>query len=102
MTIKAGQRVLNLFYSGNRDEVAFPNAQQIEIGRANGRHLSFGMGTHMCLGTWLARMEARVTLEQVLTRIPDFSIDLANCRRGADLGLRNFWASVPAQVNASS
>ncbi len=98
VTIRAGDRILNVFYSGNRDEAAFPRADKIDLKRANGRHLAFGMGAHMCLGTWLARLEARITLEQVLKRMPDFHIDVAGCRRGDDLGLRNHWQSMPASA----
>lgn len=96
VTIKAGQRVLSSFHAGNHDPAVFPEPERIDIDRTSGRHLSFGIGTHFCLGSWLARMEARVALEQVLLRMPDYRIDLARCRRSESLGLRNGWLAMPA------
>jgi cytochrome P450 len=96
VTVKAGQRVLNAFHAGNHDPAVFPEPEKVDIDRTSGRHLAFGMGTHFCLGSWLARMEAQIALEQVLSRIPDYRIDLARCERSESLGLRNGWVSMPA------
>ena len=54
--------------SANRDRAHFPNPDKFDIDRNTAGFLSFGLGTHFCLGSSLARLEARVALEAVLTR----------------------------------
>jgi cytochrome P450 family 142 subfamily A polypeptide 1 len=68
--LEAGQKVLMLYPSANRDADAFdaPDAFRVE---RNPHHLGFGMGTHFCLGANLARMEMRVAFEELLRRLPD-------------------------------
>jgi cytochrome P450 len=73
-TIPAGDRVLLLWGSANRDEREFEAAEEFRLGRSPNRHLAFGIGIHRCLGSHLARMEMRVTLEEVLRRIPDYRV----------------------------
>jgi cytochrome P450 family 142 subfamily A polypeptide 1 len=68
--LKAGQQVLLLYSSANRDEAEFPDAGTFKIER-NPHHLGFGIGSHFCLGANLARMEMRVIFEEVLRRLPD-------------------------------
>ena len=70
--IKAGQRVLMLYPSANRDEDVFEDANDFRIERPP-QQLGFGVGTHFCLGANLARMEMRVVFEEVLRRMPDIS-----------------------------
>jgi cytochrome P450 family 142 subfamily A polypeptide 1 len=68
--IRAGQRVLLLYPSANRDTAVFDQPDSFRVER-NPTHLGFGVGTHFCLGANLARMEMRVAFEQLLQRIPD-------------------------------
>lgn len=68
--IEAGQQVLMLYPSGNRDEEVFDRPNEIRIDRKP-NHLAFGMGHHFCLGANLARMELRIALRELLRRIPD-------------------------------
>jgi cytochrome P450 len=74
--IAAGDYVLLLYASGNRDEEVFgPTADVFDLGRpAESMHLVFGFGEHFCLGASLARLEARVLFEELLARFPDFSL----------------------------
>ncbi len=67
--LQAGQRVLMIYTSANRDEEAFENADEFQLER-DPKHLAFGLGTHFCLGANLARMEMRVAFEHLLRRIP--------------------------------
>jgi cytochrome P450 family 142 subfamily A polypeptide 1 len=68
--IRAGQQVLMLYPSANRDADVFEDPDAFRIDR-NAHHLGFGMGTHFCLGANLARMEMRVAFEELLRRLPD-------------------------------
>ena len=71
-TIHAGDKVITLFESGNRDEAVFDDPHRFDIERDPNRHLSFGgYGRHHCLGAHLARLEIRVMLEELLTRLPN-------------------------------
>ena len=72
--IMAGQRVMMLFASADRDGNEFPNPDQFELGRTPNRHLAFGMGRHRCLGSHLARMEIKVAVEEFLKRYPDYQV----------------------------
>jgi cytochrome P450 len=68
-TIRAGDPVLMLYASANRDEGAFgPTADRIDVARAPNPHVAFGFGHHFCLGAALARLEATVLLEEMLQR----------------------------------
>ena len=73
-TIPAGKKVLLVYGSGNRDESAFASADRFDPERPVERSLAFGEGLHFCLGAPLARLEARVALEEVLARIPDYRV----------------------------
>ena len=69
--IKAGDRVIMWYISGNRDPEAIPDPDTFKIDRANARHhLSFGFGIHRCLGNRLAEMQLRVLWEEIVKRYP--------------------------------
>jgi cytochrome P450 len=74
--VKAGDRVLISWLSANHDESVFPDADQIVIDRADNRHLAFGLGGHRCIGSHVARAQARVIIGEVLRRIPDYVVDV--------------------------
>jgi cytochrome P450 len=80
-TMKPGQGVLFLFASANRDEREFPDPDRFDIHRRAPRILTFGAGTHMCLGAQMARMEGKVMIEELLRRIPEYEVDQANAIR---------------------
>jgi cytochrome P450 len=72
--IQEGDKLGLFFGAANRDEAAFPEPDRCIIDRKPNRHLAFGSGIHTCLGAPLARMEARVALEELLGRTKSFSI----------------------------
>ena len=55
-----------MYTSANRDEAVFADGQRFDIRRAPNPHLSFGKGTHFCLGAHLARLEGRIFFEELL------------------------------------
>lgn len=68
--IQAGDKVLLWFASGNRDERAIEAPFEVRFNRTDNRHLSFGQGgAHVCLGMWLARLELRVLLQELVRRV---------------------------------
>ena len=77
VAIPKGKKVLLMYGSANRDESVYPDADSYAPDRQakRRRHLSFGEGTHFCLGAPLARLEARIAVEEILRRIPNYRID---------------------------
>jgi hypothetical protein len=75
-TIAQGRKVMLLYASANRDEREFgPEAGACDITRKIRRHLSFSYGPHHCIGAAAARLQARVVLQELLARCPDFVVD---------------------------
>ena len=72
--IKAGDEVLLMYASANRDERVFDDPERFDVTRANNLHVAFGFGTHFCLGASLARLEIRVMFEELLRRLPDMRL----------------------------
>jgi cytochrome P450 len=72
--MKEGDWLLLPFPAANRDPEHFPDADKVQIDRAENRHAAFGLGIHRCIGSNLARMELRVALEEWMKRYPDFEL----------------------------
>ena len=65
----AGEPVLMLYASANRDEAVFgPTADRFDAARDPNPHVAFGFGAHFCIGAVLARLEGRILLEELLAR----------------------------------
>jgi cytochrome P450 len=74
-SLQAGQKVLLLFASANRDEREFgADAGRFDVGRQFDSHLSFGFGVHYCVGLHLGRLEARIGLQTLLDRLGDYEL----------------------------
>ena len=74
--VPAGTFLVMLYASANRDEAVFgPDAGCFDVGRRSAApNLAFGFGEHVCLGSSLARLEARVFFEELVARHPRFSL----------------------------
>jgi cytochrome P450 len=74
--VQAGDQVVMFYGSLNRDEEVFgPDADSFVVDRHPNPHVAFGFGQHFCLGANLARLEARVMLEELLDRFPNLALD---------------------------
>ena len=73
-TFKPGKMVLLSFPAACRDPDMFPDADKVIIDRKENRHAAFGLGIHRCVGSNLARMEMTVAVEELLKRIPEFTL----------------------------
>ena len=73
-TFKPGQMVMLSFPAANRDPEMFEDADKVVIDRKENRHAAFGLGIHRCVGSNLARLELTVAVEELLKRIPEFSL----------------------------
>jgi cytochrome P450 len=95
-TIPEGAVMLLLNGSANRDERHFPDGERFDIHRT-GAHLSFGQGLHFCLGSALARMQARVALEEILKRWPEWDVDYDNAAMAHTSSVRG-WGRLPVII----
>ena len=89
--------MLFLVGSANRDDRRYPDGDSFDIHRSIDRHLTFGNGIHLCLGSALARLEGRVALEEVLARFPTWEVDMASARLSPTSTVRG-WETLPAVI----
>ena len=95
VTIPAGEKVMMLYAAANRDPHEFgPTADRLDVRREIPRHLSFSSGPHFCVGSHLARLQARVALEELLAAHPWMRVDPASGRRHESAFVRG-WVSLP-------
>jgi cytochrome P450 family 142 subfamily A polypeptide 1 len=81
--LKAGDRVLLLYQSANRDERVFDDPDVLRIDRDPNNHVAFGTGPHFCLGANLARLEVKIVFEELFRRLRDIRVlDPATVQRG--------------------
>lgn len=93
-TVPAGNVMVLINGSANRDDRKFPNGDSFDITRRIGHHLSFGYGIHFCLGAHLARLEGRVALDEVLQRWPSWEVDADNAVQARTSTVRG-WERLP-------
>ena len=72
--IQAGDKLVMYYGAANRDPRVFENPETFDITRAPNPHVAFGTGTHFCMGSHMARLEMRVTLERFLKKFPGLSL----------------------------
>jgi cytochrome P450 len=97
--ISAGDKVAMYYTSANRDEDVFgPDSQRFDITRHPNPHLSFGIGTHFCLGVHLARLEGRVFFDELLSTFP--SIELVGEPVRVRSNLNNALKRLPVRLSS--
>jgi cholest-4-en-3-one 26-monooxygenase len=74
VTIRAGQQVVLMYPSANRDPAHFTDPDRFDVTRKPNDHIAFGLGTHFCLGAGLARLEIRVFFEELVRRVADIRV----------------------------
>jgi cytochrome P450 len=96
--IRAGDKVVLWYVSGNRDEAEFENPGAFDVARSPNRHLSFGRGgPHLCLGVHLARLEVKVVLAALARRVSRF--ELAGEPRRIRSNFTNGLKALPVRVS---
>jgi cytochrome P450 len=89
-TVPAGSAMLFVVSAANRDERRYDDPDRFDIHRKVGQHLAFGYGIHYCLGAALARLEGRVALDEVLSRWPEWDVDLERAKIAPTSTVRGF------------
>ena len=95
--IAEGERVLLLAGSANRDDAVFPDPERYDLDRDTTKLVSFGSGRHFCMGAPLARLEARIALGELVSRVADYEVDPAGMMRVHSINVRGL-ASLPTTV----
>jgi cytochrome P450 len=98
-TLRAGQGVVFLYASANRDEREFDEPERFDLRRRPPRMLGFGHGTHACLGIHVARAEGRIALTELLARSPEYELELAAAERHRTEFVQGY-ASLPVRLTA--
>ncbi|NJC71843.1 cytochrome P450 [Planosporangium thailandense] len=93
--MKKGDRVLLSWASANRDPNQFENPDEVDIHRWPNRHTAFGIGVHRCAGSNLGRAMAKELLSQILTRLPDYRVDLDALKPYPHQGTNTGYVSIP-------
>lgn len=90
-TIPAGEKVMLLYGSANRDHREFgDDAEDLDVTRRIPRHLAFSSGPHFCIGSHLARLQARVAFEEILSMHPEMTVDVGASERHRSPFVRGF------------
>jgi cytochrome P450 len=98
-TIKAGDKVVMWFASGNRDESKFEDPYRLDLSRFPNDHITFGKGPHTCMGANLARFEMRIMFETLLPRLVSIAqtSDIVRVRSNFVNGIKRFPVRVEAK-----
>jgi cytochrome P450 len=97
-TVPEGSVMMLLIGAAVRDGRQFPpDGDVFDVHREARQHLAFGVGTHYCLGSALARLEGRIALEEILKRFPEWDVDMDNASLSPTSTVRG-WDTMPAIV----
>jgi len=90
--IKAGELVFLCYGAANRDPEQFAQPDQLDITRADNRHMAFSHGIHYCLGASLARLEGQIAINTLIRRLPDLNLETEDLERNPSTVLRGLKA----------
>ena len=93
MDIRAMERLMICYPSGNRDEAVFDDADRFDITRSPNPHIAFGFGPHMCLGQHLAKLEMRILFEELLPHLS--SVEMAGDPRMVETNFVGGYKALP-------
>jgi cytochrome P450 len=97
-TVPEGSVMMFLAASANRDHRVFtPDGDAFDIHRKISHHITFGYGIHFCLGAALARLEGRIALDELLSRIPQWEVDVEHAE--LDSSAVRGWKTLPASIS---
>jgi cytochrome P450 len=96
-TVPAGSIMVVLPSSANRDESRWEDSERFDVHRTPQQIYSFGFGPHFCLGANLARLEARIALEELLPRVPEWTVDMSGARLTPGIDTRAY-ERLPVEV----
>jgi cytochrome P450 len=88
--VPAGSAVLAIVGAANRDERRWEDPERFDVMREPIANIAFGHGIHFCLGAALARIEARIALEELLKRFPDWEVDESGARLAQTSTVRGY------------
>jgi cytochrome P450 len=89
-TVPAGNAMLALVGAANRDEHRWDDPENFDAFRSPLPHIAFGHGIHFCLGASLARIEARIAIEEILKRFPEWTVDHEGARLAQTSPVRGY------------
>jgi cytochrome P450 len=94
-----GDRVFVWLHATNHDPAVFKDPGSVRLDRENvGRHMAFGGGTHRCVGAMMGQMEVDVWFRALLSRMPDYAVDVERSRHYDDIAIQNGWWEMPAHA----
>ena len=97
-TVPEGNVMMFLLAAANRDHSRWPNGDNFDIHRETKAHITFGAGTHFCMGNALARLEGKIALEEILKRFPEWEVDYAGAKMSPTTAVRG-WESMPTRIS---
>lgn len=97
--LKEGEFILLVLTSANHDDTVFDTPVTIDPNRKVSQSMAFGFGVHRCIGAIITKIESVAILEQLLARIPDYSLHMDRAKRFPDLSAANGWLNIPASTN---
>ena len=95
--VPAGDKVLLLVGSANRDGTVFPDPDRYDLDRDTSKLVSFGNGRHFCMGAPMARLEARIALGELVDRVSGYDVDPGGIERVHSINVRGL-AALPTSV----
>jgi cytochrome P450 len=98
-TVPAGSSMALVLLAANHDDRVFDDPDTFDIERPMRQQLTFGFGPHFCLGAALARLEARIAIDEMLTRFPEWDVDLSDAEmKNAGMDIRG-WHRLPVVLS---